>query len=346
MLGLGKKKASGPPAPPGGGRGPPTQKVLSMSSQGFSEPEIVRGLREEGYSPIEVDRAMKDAMRSGSAGSTQGAPPMPQSPPRPNMPPQPGPPQPPPAPSPGAPPGLPFPRQPDTGPGMHTHQPNDSFAPTKWDNDDDMLDSMPDDLDDIPKERKVGPDALMERMDDMSGPPLPPGPSQNREPLPFARAPLPKDKDERSRELKDRRRKEIEELTEEVAEEKMHNFMGRIGVIDERLDKLENDIKSVSAQPSGGSGEELGALRKDIDTQKESIEEVNARIDSIEEVVKGSLGPMIESVRKIKKVTSSPQPAQAPEPAKPEPEPKSEEAPKVDDKESEPGEPPRYAPKK
>ena len=69
MLGFGKKKGNAPPVQSAGMRGPPTQKVLSMSSQGFSEPEIVKTLRQEGYTPIEVDRAIRLAVDGRSAYS-------------------------------------------------------------------------------------------------------------------------------------------------------------------------------------------------------------------------------------------------------------------------------------
>ena len=66
---FGKKN---PPAAPGqGGPRIPSQRVMQLSSQGMSEPEIIRTLRSEGYSLLEVDRGMKDALRSGAGVQPQ-----------------------------------------------------------------------------------------------------------------------------------------------------------------------------------------------------------------------------------------------------------------------------------
>ncbi len=353
MFGLGKKKGNAPPAPAAGGRGVPTQKVLSMSSQGFSEPEIVKTLREDGFSPIEVDRAMKDAMRSGSSGSAQGVPQMPAMPQEPQRPLQPR--QLPPMSQ-----EQPSPQQPEIddmtgdepfsprGFNMPPAASKNQFAPTKWDDD---LDDM-DDIDDVPKERKMGPDAFIDRMEDSTGMGPPPIPRDELEPLPFARPPLPKDKDDRTRILKERRRRDIEELTEEIADEKMKEIAVRFSDLEERLEKIESYMKNAASQSGGSSPDELINMKKDIGIQKESIEETNARIDSIEEVVKSSLNPMIESIRKMKFASS---PAPVPEPPKapekkvmtenPLEKPKAREAPEPQ-KDDEPGEPPRYAPPK
>jgi len=144
MFGFSKKKG-GIPQPMGGPR-IPTERVVSLSSQGISEPEIIRSLRDEGFSPLEVDRAMKQALRSG-AGMSSSAPPMPPQsqlpPPPPRMQPFPPsygnyPPEPP------RPPGM----QPmGQGPGMPRYS-EDKFAPTMWGDVDDDLD---DDLDKLPK---------------------------------------------------------------------------------------------------------------------------------------------------------------------------------------------------
>ena len=150
------------------------------------------------------------------------------------------------------------------------------------------------------------------------------------------------------------KRQDIEELTEEIADEKMKEIVMRFSGMEERIDKLENDLKNASSQGSGTSTEELGSVRKDIDIQKESIEETNARIDSIEEVVKSSLSPMIESIRKMKYATSQspiPEPPKAPEKTikmeNPLEKTKVSEAPEPSVKNNEePGEPPRYAPSK
>lgn len=347
MLGFGKKNAD-KPAGPASGMGLPTQKVMSLSSQGMSEPEIVKKLREEGHSPLEVDRAMKDAMRTG-AGTQR--PPAPAAPPGPAQPPAPAPvPPPQTAPQPPAPmqaqepaPGPSEPPQPQFGP-------QNKFAPTDWGNDDD--DMMNDDfnVDKFPAEKKMGPESFMTGMDEKI--PNLPEETGDLEPIPFAQEALPKERDERIRTLKDRRRKEIEELTEEITNEKWKDIMSRIQLLEENLEKMSGDMKDTVVQAQGGSPEELNVLKGEIKNQKEEIEETNARIDSLEDVVKSSLTPMLDSVRKFNKMSkapthhpasSTPQPHNEPgqQPALERPVPKKlteEEAP-------EPTAPPRYSPK-
>ncbi len=306
MLGIGKKKDD-KPAGPVSGMGLPTEKVMSLSSQGMSEPEIIKKLREEGHTPLEVDRAMKDAMRAGAGANTPQAaphlqqpavqsaphrpaqPPVPQGPsPEPVQPMQLGPPLP-----------QPEPEQP-----RFDAPPGNKFAPTDWGDDD--LDDNDFNIEKFPAEKKMGPGAFMAEMDEKI-PDLPEEPeTMGPEPLPFTQAPLPKEKDDRVRALKDRRRKEIEELTEEITEEKWKDIMSRIQLLEENLEKLSGDIKNTSTQTHGGTPDELNSLRGEFANQKESIEETNARIDSLEEVVKSSLTPMLDSVRKFNRMTKAP----------------------------------------
>jgi len=48
------------------GRGStPTERVREMASRGFSEPEMIDVLRREGYSALEIDNALSDALKIG-----------------------------------------------------------------------------------------------------------------------------------------------------------------------------------------------------------------------------------------------------------------------------------------
>lgn len=73
MLGLpfGKKKASPQAA---AAKLPTAQRVQQLSSQGYSDPEIIRVLRTEGYSPQDADMAMKQAVRSAALPPQQPPP--------------------------------------------------------------------------------------------------------------------------------------------------------------------------------------------------------------------------------------------------------------------------------
>jgi len=359
MLGRSKPRA---PAPSQQGMADlPTQRVLSLSSQGLSEPEIVRTLNQEGYSPSQVNMAMKDAMRSGATGPRGPEPPRPphMAPPAPAPTGAPmdqqtgGPPQTysrnPPMPRPmppqyqapparhAAPPAPAAPRPPprdSMGTPMEM-QPRpfaqDRFAPTQWDDDDMMDDDF--DIDNLPRERKMGPGALIS---DLEGD-IPGGQPQpvEREPLPFARAPLPKDKDDRTRELKERKRRDVEELIEQITEEKWQDMSKRVQDLEERAEKMSADIRNGTAQAAGPAPEEMGKIKDDLSSLKHGMEDTNARIDSLEEVMKGSLTPMLNSIKKLKSAAAGSAAHPAPEASLP----KASASPEEE-------ETPRYAPPK
>jgi hypothetical protein len=317
MLGFGNKGQQAPQAPPGG-MGIPTQRVLSLSSHGMSEPEIIKTLQQEGYAPIEVDRAMKDAKRSGAGQQ----PPMPQ-----RMAPAPAPGYAPAGPASYQRPGPPAPQAPQPFGFGQPPPGKNKYAPTDW-NDEEELPDDDLDMEDLPKDKMMGPGAMFSELDDEKLPP-PPG-SRDVQPLRFTEAPLPKERDERDREVKDRRRREVEELVEQIAEEKWQDMARRVHDVEEKAEKLSSDMRNAPARSGGGAApEEFSALKNDVSAVRQSVEETNARIDSLEEVVKGSLSPMIESLRKLRGMTApsaqerperreSPAPSRPPQPQEPE----------------------------
>jgi len=285
MFGLSKKKSESfrAPAPPE--QGVPTDRVVSLSSRGYSEPQIIKSLREEGYSPLQVDRAMKDALRTGASGPRMQQP-------RYQGPPARGPMPLPPAPGPAMP--RPVSVAQPSAPYDYPQMPKEKYAPTVWDGgDEDMEEDI--DMDDIPKERRIGPEAAMERFDDdidQEEPPQRAGP-----PRPFAE-PVPRARDEGFG-SRDRRRRELEELTEEITDEKWKDMMGRVQSLEDRVERLSDSVKSSSTQGGGASSQEMDAVRREVESQRHAVDDTNARLDSLEEVMKGSLSPMIESVRKF-----------------------------------------------
>jgi hypothetical protein len=188
----------------------------------------------------------------------------------------------------------------------------DPFAPTLWDGDDDMED----DMGNLPKERRIGPAHVVSDMDEEM-PPLP-GQREEREPLPFARAPLPKDKEERSRELRDRRRREVEELTEQITDEKYSDMLKRIQGMEDKMERMEAGFKGAASSPGAvAPSPELDSLRSEVESMKQGVDDANARIDSLEEVVKGSLQPMVESIKKFSHAVKSAKQPMIPMPSMP-----------------------------
>lgn len=45
---------------------PVQERVASLTSQGFAEPEVIKMLREEGYTPFDIDHAMKQAVKTAA----------------------------------------------------------------------------------------------------------------------------------------------------------------------------------------------------------------------------------------------------------------------------------------
>ena len=60
-----------------GGKGAPTERVKTLSTQGLSEPEIIATLRKEGYSPGDVDKAMRTALKEAVSPSPYEKPAVP-----------------------------------------------------------------------------------------------------------------------------------------------------------------------------------------------------------------------------------------------------------------------------
>lgn len=56
----------------------PVDRVIEMSSRGFSEPEMIDVLRREGFSPDEIDKALTQGLKAKVAGSSPPSP-VPQS---------------------------------------------------------------------------------------------------------------------------------------------------------------------------------------------------------------------------------------------------------------------------
>ncbi|MFH1978603.1 MAG: hypothetical protein ABIJ92_04730 [Candidatus Aenigmatarchaeota archaeon] len=283
------KKKSATPRSPGrmSSGGSAAGRVMDLSSQGISEPEIIRTLREEGYSPEQVDSGMREALRF-SVSSPEA--------PRPS-------------------------RFDDRPPSFDRNpEPRDDFRRDfnrGFEEDPDMKQDPPG----IEYEKHV-PDTLSlpplpgDEADDFD---LPPPPGQRRrmsedqgmqERLPFRDLeedqepdPIHKLEHRKTRRQTERdRMQNLEELTESVVEEKWTDFKTenaemrkelrhmatRLGILEKILDKIESDKKT-----------EIEEIHDDIDTYKRSITEVGERMGSMEKALKDSMTPMMESLRSL-----------------------------------------------
>ena len=259
---------SPPPVPIRGAGRIPTDRVNELSSQGLSEPEIIRTLRNEGYSPIEVDRAMKGAIRT-AAGAVPPAPVRPAYPP--------------PYPEPEPEEELEEePRRKMLFP--EEARPMQRAAPPEPPFTSDILERMEKDEAELPE--IPGMEEERESPEDF----------EEEAPLPPIRRKL--DRRERGWE----KRREFEEVAEGIVEEKIEEFRKEIEDVTDRFRELSSRLSRVEAEINRVQGEkksDADDIRVRIDRYRESMGEISARMESIERAVKDSLTPMMQSMRSL-----------------------------------------------
>lgn len=285
----------------------PSQRVMDLSSQGLSEPEIISSLRKEGYSPSDVDSAMKEALKTGAGGpgTRPGLPPRDEVLPGELLPGETAPGRPaepaleeplePEAPMADAGPeaGAPGPRKPEIG-----HREMDRPLRSE---EVERVPRMPE----IPGEEPAPAEPLEE-------PELeaPPREAPRRSAPPFEpRGEIPKFQPRLSREaprerkiaeLRERRRREIMELTEELVEEKWVEVEDKMSEIDGKFKELNAKISGIEERISKAKWEKGGESKKiqeNIDSYRDSMADINSKIEGLEKAVKSSLAPMMESMR-------------------------------------------------
>lgn len=223
-------------------RVPAVERVATLSSQGFSEPEIIKTLRDEGYSPMEVDKAMKTALKSATTPSpiSHGQSPI-------------------------------QPEQTSEIQGTVGQLKPPFLGPSE--SSDFMFNKEPE-LPLIPEPPGLGPKESISQK-----------PSQQK--------PQPAGEGER---------KELEEIAESIVEEKWSIFEKEINELNNRLNKMDSKIYNLENtinQIKGVEKSEIEEIKKSINTYRESISEVSARMESIERAMKDSLTPMLQTLRSL-----------------------------------------------
>ncbi len=275
MLGfLKKKKKETPSAPPTGNEGAdvatPTERVRSLSSQGLSEPEIIKVLKEEGYTPSEADKAMKEALK----GAVKTPPTQPA--------------------------GFAREEQPPAAPGTKERLFSGEMTSPE-------LPSTPvpyEEFERIGRGPKEGgrPDLPEFPGEAGSKPPA----EEYKEPE-FEREleeeiPRLPESGRSRREKRYEKRREIEELAETIVEEKWETFRKEMDDVITRFRELEGKITSLEQNVNRLQGEkktELEEIKNKIDTYKDSISEASSRIEAVERALKDSLTPMMQSIRSL-----------------------------------------------
>jgi len=289
-----KKKSAGArgAAAPAGSKLPATARVSALSAQGLSEPEIIRSLKSEGYSPMEVDGAMKQALRT-AVGAERPVAPQPQpipraAPPLPQMEPGPMPPTqadrrrifaeetlPPPA----RPPQRALPTPPLTIDEMQRMQKTGTGL------------ELPDNLDEpdepLPGATPGGPGDEFKIPGIGEGQmPLPGTPPRPRQPRPEGMI----------------GRRDFEEVAEAIVEERADIFRREVdGVSDEikRLDAKLHLLEERFHRIETSKRSEIDEIKGSITGYKESMGEVSARMESVERAMKDSMTPMMQTLRAL-----------------------------------------------
>ncbi len=288
----------------------PTERVIALSSQGLSEPEIIQTLRQEGYNPIQVDGAMREALRGAATGAQprpaqryapaqqygppvqEYAPPAPAGPAR-----RPGPPRPYPAYD------EEFPDEQEQAPAYArpgpTPQPQPGQVPEPPMDFDDFRNANSElGFPEIPG-REPAPREIARPRARM----LPPEDDLDEEEEPELR-PMPRfaARDRTRGEARLEKRNMIEELTEGVVEEKWTDFRRRMDEMSMMFQQLSQRISSLE-EKIGMSHEEknkdLLEVEGKIDNYKQTMDEIESRMESIERAMKDSLTPMMQTLRSL-----------------------------------------------
>jgi len=294
-----KKGADVPPMPALDVHGRiPADRVASFSSQGMSEPEIIRNLRSEGYSPIEVDTAMKEALRSAvrPSGAPRMAPPMPTR-------------------------GFGPPQIPEES--GRTEFRRNSFAPPEpvrrerrmiFGDEDEELPRPAGRMREPPFAEEEGPDNELElprfpgiapppRRSPFAPPPLPAESADMDEIEPITPGPRPASKEQRMQS-----RREFEEIAEGVVEERMAAMEKHVDDIGDRLKEITvrmNNLQQALDRVQGERRGDIAEITDKIEGYKMGMSEVSSRMESVERTMKDAMTPMMQSLRSLSDAVKS-----------------------------------------
>ncbi len=256
----------------------PADRVASLSSQGMSEPEIIRTLRSEGYSPIEVDAAMKDALRSAVRPSRIAPTPVPTR-------------------------GFGPPPEP-AGYGQRPARGERRLI--FGDENDDF--PKPAAMREPPFAEEEGPANELElprfpglappqRRPAFAPPPMPMEEAEIDDMEPIAPAIKPASKEQRMQS-----RREFEEIAEGVVEERMNAIEKRVDDIGDRLKEITvrmNNLQQALDRVQGERRGDIAEITDKIESYKTGMSEVSNRMEAIERTMKDSMTPMMQSLRSL-----------------------------------------------
>jgi prefoldin subunit 5 len=287
----------------------PTERVVALSSQGLSEPEIIQTLKQEGYTPIQVDSAMREALRGAATGqpSVQRYPPQREGgyaaplreeyrPPAREYPergPQPAQPAPIRPYNPYAPPPAAYDDISDEEEGPEYGAP--------------VAGQQPGPAGQGPGEPPLEFEQFKRQNKDLGFPTIPGRDEEELEEEPLRPIPRLETRD-RTRNTKQERTRMIEELTEGVVEEKWQDFRGRIDEMNSTFQQLNSRIAMLEQKINAIQGDkksDLMEIEGKIDGYKQTMDEIESRMESVERAMKDSLTPMMQTLRSLSETIKS-----------------------------------------
>jgi hypothetical protein len=97
-------------------------------------------------------------------------------------------------------------------------------------------------------------------------------------------------------------RREIEELTEVIVDERVRELRERFKSVQSQMKQTESRIESLANEINRlkmDKGGDVRGIEQKIDNYSKGMQELNGRIDSMERALKDSLSPMLESLRSL-----------------------------------------------
>lgn len=303
MFGIGGKKKG---APKGGMQGAgqkrvPVEDVVTLSSRGFSEPEIVNALKKQGYSIPEIDNAMKGALRNAATNSPsdQGMNSGFDDPSSFNQPDN--------MPSRGGnefrpPPGMDL-EHPSYNPsGQQDRSFDNNMRQNQISQQDMGFDERPQFDSNYGMDDNTG--GFNRGEDDFDMPKgnqfdsSIPKPKDYAEPM--EKKPLPSlDSSVKEKKVS---KKQVEELVEVIIEEKWHDMKSKLNEVDTKFLDINNKIVAVEnavRQMRNERDDELKQISDKIDTYRNSLTDMNGKMQSMENAMRDSLTPLISTLRSL-----------------------------------------------
>jgi hypothetical protein len=103
-------------------------------------------------------------------------------------------------------------------------------------------------------------------------------------------------------------RKEVEELTEVIVEEKLRDIRDRFRSVEMQFQQTNRKVDSVSDEINRmrlEKSNEVKGIESKIDGYSRNMDAINGRMESMEKALKDSLSPMLESMRSLSELVRS-----------------------------------------